>query len=492
MVKKANGKWSMCIDFTDLNDACPKDCYPLPRIDTLIDATAGHEMLSFMDDFGGYNHIKMHKDDTPKKPVYHVSKVLHEAELNYSITEKFELAFIKTSRKVASRRLVKWVNELGKFDIKYKPRMDMKAQALADFVVEFTINDQEVGGLVLQSLDGFMIEYNLRLDFLTMNQEAEYKALIVSLGLAIAVRAKNPKVCGDSRLVVAHVNGDFEAKDDTMAKYMRVVKGILTQFDECLPIPFAIWGMDILGPFPIASGQRKFIVVAIDYFTKWIEAKALAKITTNKIAQFFWENVICRFGIPRILIIDNGRKFDNAEFRKYCDDSSIELRFTSIAHPQENGQAEVSNRIILVGLKKKVVRSRNTWADELLPILWACRTTCKVTIEATPFMLAYGAEVVVPLEITHKSPKIKAYEPEINEEGIRLALDLIDEVRYEANTRNAEHRRRVSLYYNIRVKERFFQQGDLVLRKIKVSGVGERGKLTPNLEGPYKVKKTLR
>ncbi|XP_074342926.1 uncharacterized protein LOC141680657 [Apium graveolens] len=59
------------------------------------------------------------------------------------------------------------------------------------------------------------------------------------------------------------------------------------------PIPFAMWGMDILGPFPIASGQIKFIMVAIDYFTKWIEAKALAKITTKKITQFFWENVIC-------------------------------------------------------------------------------------------------------------------------------------------------------------------------------------------------------
>ena len=66
MVKKANGKWRMCVDFTDLNDACPKDCYPLPRIDTLIDATAGHEMLSFIDGFSGYNQIKMHKEDIPK------------------------------------------------------------------------------------------------------------------------------------------------------------------------------------------------------------------------------------------------------------------------------------------------------------------------------------------------------------------------------------------------------------------------------------------
>ncbi|XP_074322684.1 uncharacterized protein LOC141659611 [Apium graveolens] len=131
-----------------------------------------------------------------------------------------------------------------------------------------------------------------------------------------------------------------------------------------------------------------FIVVAIDYFTKWIEAKALAKMTTKQIVQFFWENVIYRFGIPRILVTDNGRQFDNAEFREYCDDNSVELCFTSVAHLQENGQAEVANRIILDGLKKRVERSRNTWAYEFLPILWAYRTTCKVTIEATSFMLA--------------------------------------------------------------------------------------------------------
>ncbi|XP_074336921.1 uncharacterized protein LOC141674096 [Apium graveolens] len=106
-------------------------------------------------------------------------------------------------------------------------------------------------------------------------------------------------------------------------------------------------------------------------------------------------------------------------------------------------------------------------------------------------MLAYGAEAVVPLKITHGSPRIEAYEPEANEEGVWLALNLIDEVRDEANTRNAEHQQRASLYYNRRVKERFFQQGDLVLRKTEASCVGERRKLAPNWEGPYKVRKTL-
>ena len=119
-------------------------------------------------------------------------------------------------------------------------------------------------------------------------------------------------------------------------------------------IPFAMWGMDIQGPFPMASGQRKFLTVAIDYFTKWIEAKALAKITTKQVTQFFWETMIYRYGLPRILVTDNGLQFNNEEFRKYFDDNDIDLRFTSVAHPQANGQAEVANRIILDGLKKRV------------------------------------------------------------------------------------------------------------------------------------------
>ena len=66
MVKKFNGKWRMCVDFTDLNRACPKDSYPLPRIDTLVDSMAKHELLSFIDAFSGYNQIKMNEEDQKK------------------------------------------------------------------------------------------------------------------------------------------------------------------------------------------------------------------------------------------------------------------------------------------------------------------------------------------------------------------------------------------------------------------------------------------
>ncbi|XP_074324004.1 uncharacterized protein LOC141660924 [Apium graveolens] len=197
---------------------------------------------------------------------------------------------------------------------------------------------------------------------------------------------------------------------------------------------------------------------------------------------------MCRYGIPQILVTDNGTQFNNEKFRKYCEENEIDLRFTSVAHPQANGKEEVTNRIILDGLKRRIEKSRNNLVDEVLPILWAYRTICRVTTWDTPFVLAYGEEAVVLVEISHSSPKIQAYNAEQNKEGQRLALDLIDEVRDTTHAKIVEYHKKASFYYNLRVKERFFRQGDLVRRKVEASGVGPKGKLAPNWEGQYKVK----
>ncbi|KAK3036832.1 hypothetical protein RJ639_031310 [Escallonia herrerae] len=119
------------------------------------------------------------------------------------------------------------------------------------------------------------------------------------------------------------------------------------------------------GPFPMATGQRRFVIVAIDYFTKWTEAEALATITTSKCEEFFWKNAVCRFGVPKILITDNGKQFDNSNFRSFCEGLSIGLRFTLVAHPQSNGQIENMNRSILQGLKRKLDDAKGAWVDEL-------------------------------------------------------------------------------------------------------------------------------
>ena len=98
-----------------------------------------------------------------------------------------------------------------------------------------------------------------------------------------------------------------------------------------------------MGPFPTAVRQLKFLVVGIDYFTKWVEAEALATITEKNVRSFVWRRIICRFGIPRVFVSDNGRQFDNNSFWDFCSQLGIRNHYSSPAHPQANGQVEVTN-----------------------------------------------------------------------------------------------------------------------------------------------------
>ena len=93
-----------------------------------------------------------------------------------------------------------------------------------------------------------------------------------------------------------------------------------------------------MGPFPTALRQLKFPVVSINYFTKWVEAEPLAIITEKSIRTFVWRNIICRYGIPRVLISDNGMQFDNSAFRDFYSELGIKNHYSSPAHPQANGQ----------------------------------------------------------------------------------------------------------------------------------------------------------
>ena len=102
-----------------------------------------------------------------------------------------------------------------------------------------------------------------------------------------------------------------------------------------------------MGPLPQGKRQMKFLLVAIDYFTKWVEAEALATITEAKVQNFVWKNIVCRFGIPRTIISDNGRQFDSRAFRSFCLNLGIKNKYSSPGHPQANGQTEVTNRTLL-------------------------------------------------------------------------------------------------------------------------------------------------
>ncbi|XP_075655237.1 uncharacterized protein LOC142625473 [Castanea sativa] len=130
-------------------------------------------------------------------------------------------------------------------------------------------------------------------------------------------------------------------------KCQRFSNAIKQPTEELTPIttpwPFAQWGLDIMGPFLVAIRQLKYLVVGIDYFTKWVEAEVLATITEKTVRSFIWKNIICRYGIPRVLVFDNGKQFDNDSFKDFCSQLGIKNHYSSLAHPQANEQVEVMN-----------------------------------------------------------------------------------------------------------------------------------------------------
>nr|GEV07224.1 reverse transcriptase domain-containing protein [Tanacetum cinerariifolium] len=120
------------------------------------------------------------------------------------------------------------------------------------------------------------------------------------------------------------------------------------------PWPFCKYGIDIAGPFSEGPGKVKLLIVAIDYFTKWIEAKPVTTITVNQIKKFVWDNIVCRFGLPREIISGNEKQFKDNPFKYWCEKLCIHQRFTFIKHPQANGLVERANRSLGEGIKARL------------------------------------------------------------------------------------------------------------------------------------------
>ncbi|XP_057732938.1 uncharacterized protein LOC130948245 [Arachis stenosperma] len=256
--------------------------------------------------------------------------------------------------------------------------------------------------------------------------------------------------------------------------------------------PFHRWGLDILGPFPTAPGQVKFLLVAVDYFSKWIEAQPLARITAEKVRSFIWKNIICRFGIPREIISDNGRQFIDNKLRSFLQSFNIKHYFSSVEHPQTNGQAEAANRVILQAIKKKLNDAKGEWAELIPEILWSYNTTIQATTGETPFKLVYGSEALIPIEIGISTLRTDLYDEQHNLQARRTELDLAEETRELATIRQRAAKQMAEKKHNKRVSPRTFTIGDLVLRKTEEARrPPTHGKLAANWEGPFRVIKVL-
>ncbi|GKU97770.1 hypothetical protein SLEP1_g10862 [Rubroshorea leprosula] len=552
--------------------------------------------------------VLVREEAKQQKPIYYISSVLHGAELRYPIAEKAALAVVTSARKLrpyfqshpiiiltdqplrqilqkpeCSGRLIKWAVELGEFEITFQQRSAIRAQALADFIIECTpgnsIPTPEPNDWTLY-VDG----------------ASSSKALLLGLQLALELKLSAIQVYNDSQLVVNQINSICEVVDPVMVKYVALVAELKCKFQKfclnkiprteneqadslskfasdipshsrsvfvevldepsfmkpreamklrrkasrytlvdgvlykrsfslpllrclnpyeaeyalrevhegvcgshvgartlahkvlrhgyywpnmykdatyfvqrCLkcqffahlthqpaeelttlvaPWPFAQWGLDLLGPFVKGVGGVTHLIVGVDYFTKWVEARPLSSITSKK--------------------------------------------FTSVYHPESNGMVESVNKCILEGIKPRLEQHKAKWADELNNVLWAYRTTSRTATGETPYHLAFSTEAVIPIEIGVPSFRVTHFDEGRNGQLLRENLDLLDDVREEARLRTLVYKQKIANFYNKRVRPRTFKVGDLVFKKVGLTGFETRfGKLAPNWEGPYTVAEVL-
>ena len=200
--------------------------------------------------------------------------------------------------------------------------------------------------------------------------------------------------------------------------------------------PFQQWGLDFIGPInPAFSAGHQYIMTTTDYFTKWVEAKAMKKTTSEVVCEFIKENILVRFGVPIKLVMDNASYFSSIEITDFYFEYGIHVSHSSDYFPQGNGQAESSNKNLINIVKKPVSDSQKNWHKKIHEALWADRVTPKREIGVSPFKLVYGMEASLPLPLELATSKLRTViEDDIYKDGLEkrmLYLSKLEEERVE-------------------------------------------------------------
>jgi hypothetical protein len=251
--------------------------------------------------------------------------------------------------------------------------------------------------------------------------------------------------------------------------------------------PLQRWGIDLVGPLPTAQGNYKYAAVAVEYFTKWIEAKPLINITSETIKKFFWQNIICRFGVPREITVDNGKQFDSQLFREFCYSVGTKIIFASVYHPQSNGAVERANDIIFGSIKKCLFEhKKGKWADELPKVIWSHNTSESRTTKFTPFRLLYGAEAMTPEELKNRSLRVThQVEAVPSDDKDLMELDIL-----QASENLEKYQQETTKWRDKKIMKKGIAIGDWVLKR--KPNAETSGKLQPKWEGPFLVIKSNR
>ncbi|GJV37540.1 reverse transcriptase domain-containing protein [Tanacetum coccineum] len=329
------------------------------------------------------------------QPIHYASKTMTDAQAHYTMTEKELLAVVYAFEKFqpylvlsksivytdhstlkylfnkqdAKPRLLRWVLLLQEFDIIIRDKKGAENLAADHFTPWFAdFANYHAGNFVVKG----------------MSSQQKNKFFKDAKKLLIF-----------SNLAIVDPPGDITRQRN------------ISQLDEMPQNSiqvceiFDVWGIDFMGPFPSSRGNR-YILVAIDYLSKWVEAKALPTNDARVVCKFL-KSLFAWFGTPRAIISDRGTHFCNDQFTKVMLKYGVTHRLAIAYHPQTSGQVEVSNRGLKRILERTVGENRASWSDKLDDALWAFRTAFKTPIGCTPYKLLYGKACHLPIELEHKA-----------------------------------------------------------------------------------------
>nr|XP_043638023.1 uncharacterized protein LOC122609028 [Erigeron canadensis] len=383
------------------------------------------------------------------RPIYYASKTLNEAQRNYTTTEKELLA--KGAENVVADHLSR-LDSLDEEELDYK---EIDEAFPEENLMRIEVDDKEdvpwftdIANYKAAGVLPLHLDYYHRKKFFSDLKyyywEEPYLFRMCADGMIRRCVSEN-----ESRKILDDCHSGPTGGHYGPSTTARKRQGSITKRDE-MPQKgiqvcevFDVWGIDFIGLFP-PSHKFKYILVALDYVSKWAEAKALPTNDARVVVDFL-KNLFSRFGMPKALISDRGSHFANAQLEKILKRYGVNHRFSTAYHPQTNGQVENTNRALKRILEKTVKDNPKNWANKLDDVLWAFRTAYKTPIGTTPYKLVYGKTCHLPLEIVNKSFwAIKNCNMDLDEAGKERywQLDELEEFRQQAYENSSIYKER--------------------------------------------------